>query len=227
MNFYFWTRVLLSACLILTVIWKKKSDFFFLFLPKYFVAVILLFEASASDPPPTVKCSTSRDGLYTLGSPRTLKCWMISMDSFCVYRNQSPRRHLSVRLSRGKTGQRILGGRLWWRISANIFSLVGVKPPTFSFGCNHGSALTARVLLYRSAGRRIHLSVITSWQLQENTELLLWCAGHASNMTGKCGPVFHFQGIILFSKKASEIRVPVQRVKAMYTERVTCLFLPL
>lgn len=108
------------------------------------------------------------------------------------YRNQSPCRHLSVRLSRGKTSQRILGGRLWWRLSANIFGLVGVKPPTFSFGCNHGSALTALVLLYWSVGRQIHLSIITSWQLQENIMQLLRYTGPASNMTEKCGPVLHY-----------------------------------
>lgn len=109
-------------------------------------------------------------------------------------RNQSPRRHLSVRLSRGKTGQHILGGRLWWRISASIFSLVGVKPPTFSFGCNHGSASTALVLLYWSGGRRIHLSVITSWQLQENTALLFWSTGHASNTTERMWASITFFG---------------------------------
>lgn len=172
---------------------------------KFFAAVILLcarraFEASASDPPPTVKCSTSRDGLYTLEVCGCRSAGWFPSTPLC-YRNQSPRRHLSVRLSRGKTGQYILGGRLWWRISSNIFSLVGVKPPTFSFGCNHGSALTALVLLYWSGGRRIHLSVITSWQLQENMALLLWCRSHVINMTGKCGPVLHFMGIILISKR--------------------------
>lgn len=54
-------------------------------------------------------------------------------------RNKSPCSYLSVGLSRGEAGQHILGGRLWWRISTDIFSLVGVKPPTFFLGCNHGS----------------------------------------------------------------------------------------
>lgn len=117
------------------------------------------------------------------------------------FRNQSPRRHLSVRLPRAKTGQRVLGGRLWWRSSANIFSLVGVMPPTFSFGCNHGSALTVLVLLYWSEGRRIHLSVVFSWQLPENMAPLLCCTDHASNMAEKCGPVLHFIEIIGISER--------------------------
>lgn len=156
-----------SKCLPnLTVISKRKLSFSFpvkLFCCRYSpLHAGRTFEASASEPPPTVKCSTSRDGLYTL----ECGCWSAGWfpSTPLCYRNQSPRRHLSVRLSRGKTGQHILGGRLWWRISANIFSLVGVKPPTFSFGCNHGSTLTALVLLYWSGGRRIHLSVFASWQ---------------------------------------------------------------
>lgn len=167
----------------LTVI--LKSEFFcsfqILLLPLFSFALVAVFEASASDPPPTVKCSTWRDGLHTLEACARWSAGWFPSTPLCS-RNQSPRRHLSVRLSRGKTGQHILGGRLWWRISANIFSLVGVKPPTFSFGCNHGSALTVLVLLYWSGGRRIHLSVITSWQPQENMALLLWCTGHASNI---------------------------------------------
>lgn len=96
------------------------------------------FEASASDPPPTVKCSAPRGGLC---ASEACGCWSAGWfpsTPLCC-RNQSPRRHLSVRLSGGKAGQCILGGRLWWRIGANIFCLVGVKPPTSSFSCNHGS----------------------------------------------------------------------------------------
>ncbi|PWA26653.1 hypothetical protein CCH79_00000690 [Gambusia affinis] len=54
-------------------------------------------------------------------------------------RNQSPRRRRAVRLSWAEPGQPILGGRLRRRSSADVFSLVGVKPPAFLWGRNHGS----------------------------------------------------------------------------------------
>lgn len=100
--------------------------------------------ACASDPPPTDKCGTSRDGLQTFhsGSLVEVLADVHQLLSCCLhYRNQSPRGHLHVHLSRGEAGKHILAGGLWWRISADIFSLVGVrkKTPTFSLGCNHGS----------------------------------------------------------------------------------------
>lgn len=100
--------------------------------------------ACASDPPPTDKCGTSRDGLQTFHSRSWVEVLadVHQLLSCCLHsRNQSPRGHLPVHLSRGEADKHILAGGLWWRISADIFSLVGVrkKPPTFSLGCNHGS----------------------------------------------------------------------------------------
>lgn len=132
---------------------------------------------------------------------RLLKCWMISTPLCC--RNQSPRRHLSVRLSGGKAGQHILGGRLWWRISSNIFSLVGVKPPTFSFGCNHGSHWQSlyycidleekdSFICYHflaTAGEHGITFIMQRPRLQRDKRL-----------QEKYGPVFHFINIPLFLK---------------------------
>lgn len=46
-------------------------------------------------------------------------------------RDQPPCSDIPVRLSGDDAGQGILGGGLWWRFSADIFCLVGVKPPFF------------------------------------------------------------------------------------------------
>lgn len=92
--------------------------------------------ACASDPPPTDKCGTSRDGLQTFhsGSLVEVLADVHQLLSCCLhYRNQSPRGHLPVHLSRGEAGKHILAGGLWWRISADIFSLVGVQKKNSHF----------------------------------------------------------------------------------------------
>lgn len=130
--------------------------------------------------------------------------WFPSTPLCC--RNQSPRRHLSVRLSGGKAGQHILGGRLWWRISANIFSLVGVKPPTFSFGCNHGSHWQ---------------SLYYCIDLEERNSFICY---HFLATAGEHGIAFIMQRPRLqhdkrLQEKCGPVR-PVQRVKAMYKVHV-------
>lgn len=69
-NFLYLT-ICSSKCLSNVAVHSKKRILIFFLFSKFLVDIVLLgarhtFEASASDPPPTVKCSTSRDGLYTL-----------------------------------------------------------------------------------------------------------------------------------------------------------------
>lgn len=92
------------------------------------------WECTATNRVATVRARTQVFvlGVWMLTQPNSVCCCVFAnvqqlLSCWLHYRNQSPRGQLSVHLCGGEAGKHILGGRLWWRISTDVFSLVGVQ----------------------------------------------------------------------------------------------------